>query len=112
MTMRSSGTRLDTQTWAATPLGTSWPHSLLSDLSAGGQMSYRLLLVHHLSDGPLGDGLNRTVELIETSEEMDALLTSPDLAQWCPTTIGAAATDGRWDQQPASHPLRHSTGVG
>jgi hypothetical protein len=61
-------------------------------------MSYRPLLVHHLSDGPLADGLDRSVELIETSEQMEALLAAPDVAQWCPTTI-SAADEGRWEQQ-------------
>ncbi len=86
--------RLDAAVWTPTELGTVGPHNMLREVAAGGGASYRPLLAHHRSDRPLADGLDRTVELAESPDDLRAVLASPEVAPW--SHVGRTIDDAAW----------------
>jgi hypothetical protein len=92
------GVRLDADVWTPTALGTVGPHGLLTDLGAGGHMSYRPLLTYHRRAGPIADGLDRAVELVEDAEALRAVLAAPDVAQWRHPGGAGAVDDDQWER--------------
>jgi len=89
--------RLDAAVWTPSPLGMLGPPGLLGDLSGGGT-TYRPLLSYHLAEGPLADGLDRAVALVESHAALVELLDSPDVAPWrSPGTT--AGDEDRWNRE-------------
>lgn len=92
------GLRLNAEIWSSSPPGIVGPHGLLGDLAVGGQMSYRPLLSHHLSPGPLANGLDRAVTVIESRAQLQEMLRRPELAPFCPPGLGSAGDDDEWER--------------
>jgi hypothetical protein len=98
MTSEPAGLRLDAELWVPSALGLIGPHGLLGDVAADGQMSYRPLLTHHLSTGPLIYGLERAVTLVESRDQLQGVLQGPDLAPFCPPGFGLAGDERDWER--------------
>jgi hypothetical protein len=97
MTTHPVGLRLDAEIWSPSPLGIVGPHALLGDVAAGGQVSYRPLLSRHLSSGPMVNGLDRAVTVIESRAQLREMLRRPELAPFCPP-LGSAGDDDDWQR--------------
>ena len=94
MTVNPFEMRLDAAVWTPTALGTVGPSGLLRDATVGGGATYRPLLTSHRQDGPLADGLDRVVELIEDADALRAVLAAPAVAHWGHT--GSTVDDAAW----------------
>jgi hypothetical protein len=97
MTTDAGGLRLDGELWERSALGTVGPHSLLGDLAAGLDRSYRPLLAHHRSQAPLRDQLDRAVTAVLTHAELRDVLRRPELAPFCPPGGVWAGDEEAWE---------------